>query len=169
MNSKQTVAAFSVVLLMVILIYPAVSTGNISVTIGGIRIDKADHVYVIVGGVWVHERGQSNSTGWKSVYNQSQTVDLISLENLTKPLATSQISVARYDAVRIGLSNVTWVFNKTTTRLLTASPTLDANLEFTLVAGRQLTINILLGGHQEVIGPSKFFQTNMTVNVTEVS
>lgn len=100
MNSKQVVAALSVVLLLVILIYPAVSTGNISVIIGGIKIDKADHVYVTVGGLWVHERGQSNATGWKLVSNQSQTVDLISLENLTKPLATSQISVARYDSFR---------------------------------------------------------------------
>jgi hypothetical protein len=168
-NSKQVVAALSVVLLLVILIYPAVGSGNISVTMGGLKIDKADHVYVTVGGVWVHERGQSNATGWKSVSNQSQTVDLISLENLTKPLATSQISVARYDSVRLSLSNVTWVFNKTTTSLLIASSNLDANLEFTLVAGRQLTITILLGGHQEVIGASKFFQATMTVTVTEVS
>jgi hypothetical protein len=168
-NSKQVVAALSVVLLLVILIYPAVSSGNISVTIAGLKIDNADHVYVTVGGVWVHERGQTNATGWKSVSNQSQTVDLISLENLAKPLATSHISVARYDSVRLSLSNVTWVFNKTTTSLLTASSNLDAKLEFTLVAGRALTITILLGGHEEVIGASKFFQPTMTATVTEVS
>lgn len=167
MNSKQVVAALSVGFLLVILIYPAVSSGNISVVIGGLKVDNADHLYVTVGGVWVHERGQSNSTGWKSVSNQSQTVDLISLENSTKPLVTSQISVARYDSVRLSLSNVTWVFNKTSTSLLTVSPNLDANLEFTLVAGRALTINILLGGHEEVIGASKFFQATMTATVTE--
>ena len=169
MNSKQVVAALSVILILVILIYPALSSGRISVTIGGMKIDNADHVYVTVGGVWVHEKGQSNATGWKSVSNQSQTVDLISLQNLTKPLATSQISVARYDSVRLSLSNVTWVFNKTTTSLLTASPNLNANLEFTLVTGRGLTITILLGGHQVVIGASKFFQANMNVTVNEAS
>ena len=36
-NSKQIVAALSVVLLLVILIYPAVSSGKISVTIGGLK------------------------------------------------------------------------------------------------------------------------------------
>jgi hypothetical protein len=61
------------------------------------------------------------------------------------------------------------VFNKTTTNLLTASSNLDANIEFTLVAGKPLTITILLGGQQEVIGTSKFFQTTMNVTVTEVS
>jgi uncharacterized protein DUF4382 len=166
-NSKQIVAALSVVLLLVILIYPAVSSGNISVTIGGLKIDQADHVYVTVGGVWVHVRGESNATGWKSVFNQTQTVDLISLENLAKPLATSQISVARYDSVRLSVSNVTWVFNKTSTSLLVVSPNLDANLEFTLVAGRALTINILLGGQEEVIGASKLFQGTMTATVTQ--
>ena len=169
MNSKQIVAALSVILLLVILIYPAVSTGNISVTIRGLKIDNAEHVYVTVAGVWVHERDESNATGWKTVSNQSQTFDLISLENLTRPLATSEISVARYDFVRLSLSNVTWVFNKTTTSLPTTSPNLDANLEFTLAAGRGLTINVLLGGQQEVIGASKFFQPTMTATLAEAS
>jgi len=168
-NSKQVVAALSVILLLVILIYPAVSTGNISVTIRGLKIDNAEHVYVTVTGVWVHERDESNATGWKSVSNQSQTIDLISLENLTKPLATNEISVARYDFVRLSLSNVTWVFNKTSTSLPTTSPNLDANLEFTLAAGRGLTINVLLGGQQEVIGASKFFQPTMTATLAEAS
>jgi hypothetical protein len=168
-NSKQVLAALSVVLLLVILIYPAVSSGNISVTIRGLKVDNADHVYVTVGGILLHARGQSNTTGWKLVSNVSQTFDLISLANLTRPLATSQISVARYDSVRLSLSNVTWVFNKTTTSLLIGSPNLDANLEFTLVAGRGLTITILLGGHEEVIGASKFFQATMTATATEVS
>jgi len=103
------------------------------------------------------------------VSNQSQTFDLISLENLTRPLATSEISVARYDFIRLSLSNVTWVFNKTTTSLPTTSPNLDANLEFTLAAGRGLTINVLLGGQQEVIGASKFFQPTMTATLAEAS
>ena len=169
MNSKQIVAALSVILLLVILIYPAVSTGNISVTIRGLKVDNAEHVYVTVAGVWVHERDESNATGWKTVSNQSQTFDLISLENLTRPLATSEISVARYDFVRLSLSNVTWVFNKTSTSLPTTSPNLDANLEFTLAAGRGLTINVLLGGQQEVIGASKFFQPTMTATLAEAS
>lgn len=167
MNSKQVVAALSVVLLLVILIYPAVSSGTISITIGGVKIDNADHVYVTIYQVWVHEMGQSNETGWKSVSNQSQTIDLISIENSTKQLATSRISVAHYDFVRLSISNVTWVFNKTTTSLLTPSPNLDANLEFTMVAGRELTIALVVGGQQEAIGATKFFQP--TITATEVS
>jgi hypothetical protein len=168
-NSKQIVAALSVVILLVILTYPALSTGTISVNVRAARIDDADHVYLTIKGIWVHERGQSNVTGWKSVFNGSQMVDLVTLGDLAKPLATSQVSVARFDAVRVGISNVTWVSNKTSAPLVIASPNLDSNLNFTLVATKAVTITLLLGGRQEVVGPSDFFQATMAATVTEVS
>jgi hypothetical protein len=169
MNTKQVVAAVSVVVLLIILVYPALLTGTISVAIGSMKIDNADHVYVTIEGIWVHEKGQSNATGWKSVSNQSQVVDLISLESSTNPPATSKMSVASYDSVRVVVSNVTWVFNQTTTKLLTASPNLDSNINFTVAAGKDLSITILLGGHQETVGGSKYFATVVKVTVTEVS
>lgn len=169
MNSKQIVAALSVVLLVVILVYPALSSGRISIAIGGLKINDADHIYVTVYSVWIHVKGESSDAGWKSILNRSQTVDLVSLENRTEPLVTSQISAEQFDAVRLSISNVTWVFNKTTTTLLTASPNIDSNLEFTLTAAKGLNLTILLGGQQEVIGASKFFQTTMTVTATEAS
>jgi hypothetical protein len=168
-NSKQIVAGLSVIILLVILTYPALSSGAISVDIRAAKIDNADHVYVTVKAVWVHERGQSNVTGWKSVFNGSQMVDLVSLGNLAKPLATSQVSVARFDAVRLGISNVTWVFNKTSTTLLIASPNIDSALDFTLVATKGVNLTILLGGRQELIGASHFFQATMTATATEAS
>ncbi|MGA2971482.1 MAG: DUF4382 domain-containing protein [Candidatus Bathyarchaeia archaeon] len=169
MNSKQVIAAVSVVVLLIILVYPALLTGTISVAIGSMKIDNADHVYLTIKGIWVHEKGQSNATGWKSLYNQSQVVDLISLENSTNPLATSKMSVASYDSVRVVVSNVTWVFNQTTTKLLTASPNLDSNIEFTVAASKDLSITILLGGHQETVGGLKYFATIVKVTVAEMS
>jgi len=169
MNSKQVVAAVSVVVLLIILVYPALLTGTISVAIGSMKIDQADHVYVIINGIWVHEKGQSNATGWKSVYNQTQVLDLVSLENSTNPLATSKLSVGSYDSVRVVVSNVTWVFNQTTTKLLTASPNLDSSIEFTVATDKNLSITILLGGHQETTGGSKYFASIVKVTVTQPS
>jgi hypothetical protein len=166
MNSKQIVAAVSAVILVIILVYPALSTGTVSVSLGSKPVANADHVYVTVDGVWVHEKGQSSTAGWKSVFNQSQVVDLISPTNTTKALATSQLPVADYDAVRLVMSNVTWVFNKNTTQLAPASRNVDANIEFTLAAGKSVAITILLGGSQQTVGPTKFFATVMTVSIT---
>jgi hypothetical protein len=168
-NSKQLVAALSVVILVVILTYPALSSGTISVDVRAGKIDSADHLYVTIKAVWVHEKGQSNASGWKSVFNGSQMVDLATGTSLVTPLATNHVSAARYDAVRFGISNVTWVFNKTTTTLLIASPNIDATVDFTLVANKSVTLTVLLGGHQELIGASKFFQSTMTATVTGAS
>ena len=169
MNSKQVVAAVSVVVLLIILVYPALLTGTISVAIGSMKIDQADHVYVIINGIWIHEKGQSNATGWKSVYNQTQVLDLVSLENSTNPLATSKLSVGSYDSVRVVVSNVTWVFNQTTTKLLMSSPNLDSSIEFTVAAGKNLSITILLGGHPETAGGLKYFGSIVKVSVTQTS
>ncbi len=149
MNSKQIVAALSVIVLLVLLIYPAISTGTVSVSIQSTRIAKADHVYLNVNKIWVHQKGQSSSAGWNLVSNKSQNIDLVSIGNSTQPLASGQASVANYDSIRVQVSNVTWVFNKTTTALQPISPNLEASLEFTVAAGKDVSISLVLGGHQE--------------------
>ncbi len=167
LNSKQVVAAVAVALLLIILIYPAISTSGVSVSVRSTKIEGADHIYVTVNGIWAHRRGQASTVGWTPLANQSQTIDLVSLVNSTKPLGAGQLPVASYDAVRLVLSNVTWVFNKTTTRLSIVSPRLDATLEFTAVAGRESSITVVLGGQQQVVGESRFFAATLNATLTE--
>lgn len=168
MNSKQVVAAVSVVVLLVILVLPAIWTGTVSVMVQSMKIDKADHVYITINGIWVHQRGQTGAAAWKVVSNQSQSIDLKSFQNSTRFLGKGEVSAATYDSVRIELSNITWVFNKTTTKLFTNSSQLDVNLEFTVSAGKESSVTVILGGHQEVIGSTKFFapSVNATLNAT---
>ena len=166
-NSKQVVAAVAVALLLIILIYPAISTGGVSVTVRSPKIEGAEHIYVTVNGIWAHQRGQASTVGWTLVANQSQTIDLISLVNSTKSLGAGQVPVASYDAVRLELSNVTWVFNKTTTQLTIVSPQLDARLEFTAMVGKESSITVVLGGQQQVVGPSRFFAATLNATLTK--
>jgi hypothetical protein len=165
-NSKQLLAAVSVVILVILLVYPTLSTGTVSVAIRSMKFEKADHVYLTVYSVWVHQTGQSSSAGWKLLANNSQTLDLVSLANSTKSIATGQVPLAGYDSIRLDVSNVTWVFNKTTSTLLTASPNLDSSLDFTVAAGRSLSITVVLSGHQEVIGTSKLFAASVNATMT---
>ena len=164
MNSKQILAAVSVVILVILLVYPTLSTGTVSVAIKATKFGNADHVYLTVNSVWIHQKGQSSSAGWKLVANNSQTLDLVTLTDSAKGLATGQVPLATYDSIRLDVSNVTWVFNKTTSTLSTPSPTLDSSLDFTVAAGKSPSITIVLGGNQQVIGSSKFFVA--TVNAT---
>lgn len=156
MNSKQVVAAVAVVALVVILVYPSVSIGTVSVSIRATSVDKADHVFVTIDGIWAHPKGQANA-GWSSVSNQSETVDLVSIQNSSKFLGKGQIASGQYDQVRIEVTNVTWVFNKTTSSLGITSPELQAPLDFTVGTGGGASITITITGQKQLIANSDYF------------
>jgi hypothetical protein len=168
-DSKQIVAAVSVVILIVILVYPAVSTGNVTVLLRSAKIDQADHVYVTVSSVWAHRQGQPVSNAWQLVSNMTETVDLVSLENTTLTSAKQLVPVGGYDSVRIDISNVTWVFNKTTTRLSVQSSQVETNLDFTAQAGQDATITLVLSGHMEEISGTQLFVSKLSATLGQVT
>lgn len=166
MNSKQVVAAISAVILVVILVYPAISMGTVSVSLRSSGISKADHVYVTIDNVWAHPKGQASGAGWTVVSNQSVNMDLVSLENSTKLLGTGQVPSGDYDSIRIEVSNVTWVFNKTTTTLGIASPEVDGTLDFTVGAGKGTNVLITLSSQQQLIANSEYYTATMNATQT---
>ena len=168
-NSKQIVAAVSAVMLVVILVYPALSTGTVSVVVRSMNVENADHVYVLIGNVWVHRLGQSSSDGWALVSNQSQTLDLVSLKSSAVTFAKGELPVGGYDGIKMVISNVTWVFNKTTTKLSVQIPQLQTSLDFKAQAGRNSVIAVVLTGHSETVGNSKFFVPGMTASLSGAS
>jgi hypothetical protein len=165
-NSKQVLAAISAVVLIVILVYPTVSVGTVSVSLTSMRISKADHVYVTVDRVWAHPKGQASSSGWVVVSNQSVSADLVSLQNSSKLLGSGQISSGDYDGIRIEVSNVTWVFNKTTTNLGIASPEIDGTIDYAVGAQGQTKILATLSAQEEVIASSEYFTGTLNATLT---
>jgi hypothetical protein len=165
-NSKQIVAALSVVALAIIIIYPAVSTGAIIIRLTAVKPENAEHAYVTVNGVWVHQKGQSSIEGWKLVYNLTQTIDLVHPENSSKILPSVQLSVSSYDAIRVQVSDVSWVFNKNNTRLVPEPSQLSAKIEFTVQAGKESTLTLLIGGHREDISGTGAFIGALTVTAS---
>jgi cell division protein YceG involved in septum cleavage len=165
-NSKQVVAAVSAVILVVILVYPSVSVGAVSVSLQSAGINKADHVYITIDSVWAHQKGQATGEGWKVVFNQSVSVDLVSLESSAKLIGTGQIPSGDYDSIRIQVSNVTWVFNKTTAPLGIASPEVDGTLDFTVGTGKGTNILITLFSQQQMIANSQYYTAIMSATKT---
>jgi hypothetical protein len=163
-NSKQVVAAVAVVVLIVILVYPAVSAGTVSVSIKATKIDKADHVFVTIDGIWAHPTGQA-SGGWTSISNQTVEFDLVSIQNSTKFLGKGQISSGQYDSVRIEVTNVTWVFNKTTRSLGITSPELQAPVDFTVGTGSAASITLTITGQRQLIANSDYFAGSLTATL----
>jgi hypothetical protein len=167
-NSKQFVAAISAVILVAILAYPALATGTISIILSSAKIQEADHVYATVENVWVHHAGQPGSSGWELVSNQSQTVDLVTLQNSEMMFAKGQVSVGSYDSVRMNISNVTWVFNKTTDKLTIELSQLQSKLEFTAQAGKESAITLILSARQEQISGTKVFVSDLNATLAGV-
>lgn len=166
MNSKQVVAAVSAVVLTVILVYPAVSVGTVSVSLGSSKLVRADHVYITINRVWAHPKDQPAGSGWVLLANESVSADLVSLQNSSKFLGSGEIASGDYDAIRIEVSNVTWVFNKTTTSLGIASPEVDGTIDFTVGAARATTIVVTVSSQEKLIANSEYFTGTLNATLT---
>ena len=162
MNSKQIVAVVGAISLLIILVYPAISTGSIAIVIRSSKTENADHIYVTVGNVRAHRVGQVSTEGWNLISNQSQTIDLVALAGSSIVLAKGQLPVSRFDMVRVDLSNTTWVYNKASSRLQLELSTTSVNIEFTVVAGKESTVTLLLTGHEEDVQGVKFFRPQIS-------
>ena len=166
MNSKQIVAVVGILALLAVIVYPALSTGPVSITVGSMRGEKADHIFVTIDDVWAHRAGQVSPEGWELISNQSQTVDLVALSNSSATLGKGTLSVAKYDMVRVDVSNVTWVYNKTSTQLQVESSQIPTNVEFTIVSGKETVIALVLTGHEESISGTNFFTSQLNATAT---
>jgi len=165
-NSKQIVAAISAIVLVVILVYPSVSVGTVSVSLTSTTIERADHVFVTIDNVWAHPASQAAGVGWVLVSNQSVREDLVSLQTSSKLLGSGQISSGAYDSIRIEVSNVTWVFNKTTTVVGIASPEIEGTVDFTVGAATPSMILVTLTPQEQLIANSEYFTGTITATLT---
>jgi hypothetical protein len=164
MNSKQVVAAASAVLLLVILIYPALSSGSLSISLKSTGISKADHVYVIVKDVWAHRAGQSQSQGWELVFNMTKTLDLVSLVN-SPDVIKGNAPAATYDALRLDVSNVTWVYNGTSSNLQLESTQWSSNIDFTVKSSQDLPLIMMVNGRSEILQGENFFTASLNATL----
>jgi len=168
MNSKQVVAAVSVVILLVILIYPALSSGSLSISLKSESIPEADHVYITIMDVWAHRTGQSQSQGWELVFNTTKTVDLTALVS-SPDVIKGNAPAATYDALRLDVSNVTWVFNKTSSNLQPESNQLISSIDFTVKSSQDLPLIIVIVGRSEILQGQRFFAATLNATLANAS
>jgi hypothetical protein len=165
MSSKQVVAAISVVALLVILVYPALSTGNVSLALKANRIPNADHVYIKVKSVWVHQAGQSSDQGWELIFNSSLTIDLMTLVNDSQ-LIKGIAPVANYDSMRFDVSNVTWTYHGTSTPIQLESTQLIAHIDFRVTASRDIPLSVVVTGRSDVLQGQTFFLATLVATLS---
>ena len=167
MNLKQVIAAIGVIALLVIVVYPALATGTIAVSIKAGKISLADHVYVTLTDVSGHRAGQSGDQGWELIANQSRTIDLVTMGNSPSILGTGQIPASSYDMIRIDIANVTWVYGKNSTSLQLQSSLVSVNLNFTVQAEKSVGVEMTLSGQSLNVVGTEYFSPTLTATVSD--
>jgi hypothetical protein len=166
-NLKQVIAAIGVIALLVIIVYPALATGTIEVSINAGKILLADHVYVTLTDISGHRAGQSADQGWELIANQSRTIDLATMGNSPTILGTGQIPVSNYDMIRIDIANVTWVYKQNSTNLQLQSSLVSVNLNFTVQAEKSIGIEMTLSGQSLNVVGTEYFSPTLTATVSD--
>lgn len=166
MNSKQIVSVVAAVALVLIIVYPAISTGTVTVYLKSTNLENADHVYVLVKEVWAHQAGQSDVEGWKLITNQSQTLDLVNLRDSAATLGKGELSLASYDGIRLNVLNVTWVYNKTSTNLQVEFSPLQVTVDFVVKAGGASSVTLVISGHKEELQGSSLLAATLTATAS---
>jgi len=168
MNSKRIVAVISVVVLLIILVYPALASGSLSISLKSTSIPKADHVFLTIKDVWAHRAGQGQDQGWELVYNTTVTVDLKSL--VTSPnMIKGNAPVAAYDTLRVDISNVTWVFNGTSSNLQIESNQLTSSLDFAVQSSQNVPLIVVIAGRSDVLDSQRFFAATLNATIANDS
>jgi Domain of unknown function (DUF4382) len=77
------------------------------------------HIHVNVSGFQVHIAGQSDASGWSTMPISTQTVDMMTILNVSKVLGTMKFSSGKYDALRFNVTAVTVDFVNTASVIYT--------------------------------------------------
>ena len=161
------IAAIGVIVLLVMVVYPALATGTIAVSINAGKISLADHIYVTLTDISGHRAGQSGGQGWELIANQSRTIDLVTMGNSPTILGTGQIPVSSYDMIRIDIANVTWVYKQNSTNLQLQSSLVSVNLNFTIQAQKSVGIEMTLSGQSLNVVGTEYFSPTLTATVSD--
>ena len=167
MNVKQVIAGIGLVALLVVVVYPALATGTITISLKAGNISLADHVYVTVTDVSAHRAGQGGDQGWELIANQSRRIDLVTLGASPIVLGSGQIPASTYDMLRIDIGNVTWVYRQNSTDLQLQSPLVSANLNFTVEAERSVGVEMVLSGQSLNVVGTEYFSPTLTAAISD--
>jgi len=65
------------------------------------------HINVTFSVVTVHKKKEDKESGWYTLSLEAQTIDLVSLTNLSELLASGNVSAGKYTQIRIVITSVT--------------------------------------------------------------
>jgi hypothetical protein len=106
--------------------------------------DTISHVNVTISTIQVHMAagGNNTTTGWLTVTNQTQTLDLISLKNVTAIIANANLSIGLYTQIRLQVTACTVTVNNTTYNATVPSGMIKLNHNWALKTNQTTTLTL---------------------------
>jgi len=127
-NSKRIVAAILLVIVAAMIIYPPLSTGDVSIEFTSKGSGSANHLYVTISLIELHEAGVNNSTGWNRVSNATVTLDLVDSNSLAHAGVKGTVHTGHYDAISIAVNSATLVIGSNETALALSTELYATNI-----------------------------------------
>jgi Domain of unknown function (DUF4382) len=115
------------------------------------------HIYVLFTGIDVHQTGigSSNDTGWYPIVGSPTTVDMLSVLNTSKTLATVNLPTGTYDQIRFPVATATVTFS------------IVGNVAYNVPSG-SINVSITGGGFQSSPGTKTQLLLTISFNDAEI-
>jgi hypothetical protein len=142
LNPRRIVAVILLLLVAAMIFYPAFSKGTVRMRFVGNGVGSADHLYVTMGPIEVHDAALDNQTGWQKVSNQTVMLDLMNRKSLSEFTAKGTVQTGWYDMVSIHVVSASLCMGSNETVLALSSDQYAADISFVIKTSTEATVII---------------------------
>jgi hypothetical protein len=144
MNPRRIVAGILLIVVAAMIVYPPLSTGAVSLKLVGKGVGAADHLYITIDLIELHEEGADNRTGWNRISNKTITLDLMNPKSPADSIVKGTLHTGRYDTVSIHIASASLVTGSNQTILALRSEQYFAKISLVLKTFSESTITVQL-------------------------
>ncbi len=182
LRARQVLSASLLLIVVMVILYPTTATGTVILSanyaqapiqtdIPGegpklVVVKGVTHLYVSFSEIRIHIASEGNDTGWLPLTFQTNSIDLINLENKSEVIMTSPtVPAGEYDNLMLSFANATAVVNGSTIRVESIPHSVVRESPFTVKAGSETNLRLRFTADYRALNASKrvFFEVNPTV------
>jgi len=143
MTAKRIVAVFLTCIILFLLVYPSMGSGTLQLRVRSTPVNTQrtlERIYVTYKLVMAHPSNMANDSGWRAVANETRTLELVGLTNMTELFAQSRLTAGKYDMIKIQIANASAIVNGIEVKLEVPPKDVMILVQFTLRVDRETAI-----------------------------
>jgi len=182
LRARQVLSASLLLIVVMVILYPTTATGTVMLTANYVQapiqteipgegpklvvVKGVTHLFVSFSEIRIHVASEGNGTGWLPLTFQTNSIDLIDLENKSEVIMSSPtVPAGEYDNLMLSFANATAVVNGSTVRVESIPRSVVRESPFTVIAGSETNLRLRFTADYRALNASKqvFFDVNPTV------